>query len=156
MAVKQIVFQSLKVFQNVRKSIMYEMNVFRLLHHDNIINYYGTEVHRDKMFIFMEYCPLSLHDLLEQRGRIPEIIVKEIANQILNGLAYLHERDIVHRDIKPRNILVGQDKKLKIADFGSSKFKENALRDGIQSGTFIGTPHYMAPEGCFKLSLKSW
>lgn len=147
MAVKQIVFQSLRAFKNVRKSIMYEMNVFKLLHHENIISYYGTEVHRDKMFIFMEYCPISLHDLVEQRGIIPEIVAKELTHQVLDGLAYLHERNIVHRDIKPRNILVGQDKRFKIADFGSSKFKENALRDDIQSGTFVGTPHYMAPEG---------
>lgn len=101
----------------------------------------------DKLFIFMEYCPLSLDTLISQRGAFHENISKVIVLQILEALEYIHGKEIVHRDIKPRNILVGMDKKFKISDFGSSQYKEKALRGGIESGSFNGTPNYMSPEG---------
>ena len=96
-AVKQIIFQNLKAFESTRKSILDEMNAFKLLHHPNIIQYYGTEVHRDKLFIFMEYCPMSLDNLISNRGKFPENVVKALTRQILEGLEYLHSRNIIHR-----------------------------------------------------------
>ena len=74
----------------------------RNLDHPNIVQYYGIEPHRDKVYIFMEYCSGgSLAGLLEH-GRIEdETVIQVYALQLLEGLGYLHEAKVVHRDIKP-------------------------------------------------------
>jgi len=102
LAVKEIRFQDLQSAPNLVKTIRDEMKVMEMLRHDNIVTYYGIEVHRDKVFIFEEYCPGgSLANLLEH-GRIEdEIIIQIYALQMLSGLIYLHSQNVVHRDIKP-------------------------------------------------------
>ncbi|KAG1232577.1 hypothetical protein G6F68_019114 [Rhizopus microsporus] len=79
------------------------MKVMEMLDHRNIVQYDGMEVHRDRVYLFMEYCENgSLGALLDHGGRIEdELYVVDYAYQLLSGLAYLHENNIVHRDIKP-------------------------------------------------------
>jgi mitogen-activated protein kinase kinase kinase len=102
LAVKEIRFQDLQSAPHLVKTIRDEMKVMEMLRHDNIVQYYGIEVHRDKVYIFEEYCPGgSLANLLEH-GRIEdEIIIQIYALQLLSGLIYLHSQNVVHRDIKP-------------------------------------------------------
>jgi len=122
MAVKEIRFQDVTSFESLQRSIKDEMAVLRILHHPHIIEYYGVEVHREKAFIFMEYCPHSISSLLEH-GRIEDLnVIKLYAKQMLEGLEYLHSKGIEHRDVKPGNILIGQEGSIKFVDFGASKF----------------------------------
>lgn len=102
MAVKEIRFSDVSNLPSVYKGIRDESSVMQMLNHQNIVEYYGIEVHRDKVYIFQEYCDGgSLKDLLEH-GRIEqEEVIMNYATQILEGLAYLHGKGIVHRDIKP-------------------------------------------------------
>jgi mitogen-activated protein kinase kinase kinase len=102
LAVKEIRFQDLTSAPHLIKTIRDEMKVMEMLRHANIVEYYGIEVHRDKVYIFEEYCPGgSLANLLEH-GRIEdEIVIQIYAAQMLNGLIYLHSENVVHRDIKP-------------------------------------------------------
>ena len=102
LAVKEIRFQDLTSAPHLIKTIRDEMKVMEMLRHPNIVEYYGIEVHRDKVYIFEEYCPGgSLANLLEH-GRIEdEIVIQIYATQMLNGLIYLHSENVVHRDIKP-------------------------------------------------------
>ena len=106
MAVKEIRLQDPQLIPTIIQQIRDEMGVLQVLDHPNIVSYKGIEVHRDKVYIFMEYCSGgSLANLLEH-GRIEdETVVQVYALQMLEGLAYLHESGIVHRDIKPESKL---------------------------------------------------
>ena len=104
MAVKEIRLQDPQVIPTIVEQIGNEMRVLQALDHPNIVAYYGIEVHRDKVYLFMEYCSGgSLANLLEH-GRIEdETVIQVYALQMLEGLANLHASGIVHRDIKPES-----------------------------------------------------
>ena len=104
MAVKEIRLQDPQLIPTVAGQIRDEQAVLEVLDHPNIVSYYGIEVHRDKVYIFMEYCSGgSLAGLLEH-GRIEdETVIQVYALQMLEGLAYLHQSGIAHRDIKPES-----------------------------------------------------
>ena len=104
MAVKEIRLQDPHLIPTIAQQIRDEMGVLEVLDHPNIVEYYGIEVHRDKVYIFMEFCSGgSLANLLEH-GRIEdETFTQVYALQMLEGLAHLHSRGIVHRDIKPES-----------------------------------------------------
>lgn len=104
MAVKEIRLQDPQMIPTIVAQIRDEMGVLQVLDHPNIVAYYGIEPHRDRVYIFMEYCSGgSLASLLEH-GRIEdEMVIMVYALQMLEGLAYLHERGVVHRDIKPES-----------------------------------------------------
>ncbi|RKP00241.1 hypothetical protein CXG81DRAFT_13448, partial [Caulochytrium protostelioides] len=159
MAVKELRFQDVLKLDQLQKAIRDEMNVLQVLHHPYIVEYYGVEVHRDRMYIFMEYCPHSLSGLLDEHGRFRnEQIVRLYTKQMLTGLKYLHTHGIVHRDIKPANMLIGPTGIIKFADFGASKLYARSKTltrtaggaggrtTDHSMGTLVGTPHYIAPE----------
>lgn len=106
MAVKEIRLQDPKLIPTIAEQIREEMGVLEVLDHPNVVSYYGIEVHRDRVYIFMEFCEGgSLASLLEH-GRIEdEQVIMVYALQLLEGLAYLHESGIAHRDIKPESEL---------------------------------------------------
>ena len=102
MAVKEIKFQELSGLPNLYTQIKEELSVMEVLHHPNVVEYYGIEVHRDKVYIFEEYCQGGSLAALLEHGRIEdEGIIQVYTMQMLEGLTYLHSRGIVHRDIKP-------------------------------------------------------
>ena len=105
MAVKEIRLQDPQLIPTIVAQIKDEMGVLQVLDHPNIVSYYGIEPHRDKVYIFMEYCSGgSLAGLLEH-GRIEdETVIMVYALQMLEGLAYLHDARVVHRDIKPESM----------------------------------------------------
>jgi mitogen-activated protein kinase kinase kinase len=104
MAVKEIRLQDPQMTPQIAQSIKDEMRVLEVLDHPNVVDYIGIEVHRDKVYLFMEYCGGgSLASLLEH-GRIEDETVLQIYTlQMLEGLAYLHASNVVHRDIKPES-----------------------------------------------------
>ncbi|KAL4886556.1 hypothetical protein BJY04DRAFT_74933 [Aspergillus karnatakaensis] len=171
MAVKEIRLQDPQLIPKISQQIRDEMGVLEVLDHPNIVSYHGIEVHRDKVYIFMEYCSGgSLASLLEH-GRVEdETVIMVYALQLLEGLAYLHQSGIVHRDIKPENILLDHNGIIKYVDFGAAKiiarhgktlmpmdaFGNAGYKDGIvpkenpnrgkNQKTMTGTPMYMSPE----------
>lgn len=156
MAVKEIRLQDPQLIPTIAGQIRDEMGVLEVLDHPNVVSYYGIEVHRDKVYIFMEYCSGgSLAGLLDY-GRIEdEQVIMVYALQLLEGLAYLHESGIVHRDIKPENILLDHSGVIKYVDFGAAKViaRQGKTLIGGSSSTAVqpnksmtGTPMYMSPE----------
>lgn len=122
LAVKEIKIQDTKAMKKIFPMIKKEMTVLEMLNHPNIVQYYGVEVHRDKVNIFMEYCEGgSLASLLEH-GRIEDEMVTQVYTlELLEGLSYLHQSGIVHRDIKPENILLDFNGIIKYVDFGAAR-----------------------------------
>ncbi|KAF3939469.1 hypothetical protein ABW19_dt0204946 [Dactylella cylindrospora] len=152
MAVKEIRLQDPQLIPSIVTAIKDEMSVLEVLDHPNVVQYYGIQVHRDKVYLFMEYCQGGSLAALLEHGRIEdETVIMIYALQMLEGLAYLHENNIVHRDIKPENILLDQNGVIKFVDFGAAKViakqgktKVEATKPGLNSMT--GTPMYMSPE----------
>ncbi|KAK5145678.1 hypothetical protein LTR04_001233, partial [Oleoguttula sp. CCFEE 6159] len=156
MAVKEIRLQDPQLIPTIVSQIRDEMGVLQVLDHPNIVSYYGIEPHRDKVYIFMEYCSGgSLAGLLEH-GRIEdETVIMVYSLQMLEGLAYLHEAGVVHRDIKPENILLDHNGVIKYVDFGAAKViarQGKTLAQGSDAQprppqkSMTGTPMYMSPE----------
>src|SRR5204862_1574922 len=85
----------------------------------------------------------TLADLLAHRGRLPPDEARELAAQAARGLAHAHEAGLVHRDVKPQNLIVRRDGTVKIADFGIARAAETTI---TQAGTVLGTAAYLAPE----------
>ena len=123
-----------------------ELKIMQSLKHPNIVQYVDCHTHDNWIYIIMEYIAYGeLSKEMDKRGAIPESMVQSITLQILSALRYLHSRNIVHRDIKPDNILIASKDPLvvKLSDFGLSKCVEN---EETFLKTFCGTLLYCAPE----------
>ncbi|PYH87199.1 MAP kinase [Aspergillus uvarum CBS 121591] len=142
MAVKEIRLQDPQLIPKIAQQIRDEMGVLEVLDHPNIVSYHGIEVHRDKVYIFMEYCSGgSLASLLEH-GRVEdETVIMVYALQLLEGLAYLHQAGIIHRDIKPENILLDHNGIIKYVDFGAAKIIARQGRTVVPMDAFASTGH---------------
>jgi serine/threonine-protein kinase len=115
------------------------------LQHENIIHVYDYIRERGAMFIVMEYVQgIDLYDLLEKGGRLPYDVAAIIAMQVARALDYVHYRGIVHRDVKPANIMIARTGAVKVMDFGIAR--DTSFADLTEAGTGIGTPAYMSPE----------
>jgi serine/threonine protein kinase len=101
----------------------------------------------DRLYIYLEYVSGgSIHKLLQEYGAFKEPVTRNYTRQILSGLAYLHNQNTVHRDIKGANILVDTHGIVKLADFGMAK--HITAQSFLQS--FKGSPYWMAPEVCLQ------
>lgn len=146
-----VAIKRLKVHTNQAiEDFDHEIEVMKQLRHPNIVQFLGAVYEKPYYCIVTELLPNgSLQDLVTgytEAGRyIPEVRVLDIAKQIAQGMACLHHKGIIHRDLKTANILVGPQKQLKIADLGLAHIKQTAPHYTGFYGQF-GTPCYMAPE----------
>lgn len=129
-----------------------EISLLRDLRHPNIVQYLGCSSSADYLNIFLEYVPGgSVQTMLNSYGALPEPLVRSFVRQILTGLSYLHNRDIIHRDIKGANILVDNKGTIKISDFGiSKKLEASNILSGANNNkhrpSLQGSVFWMAPE----------
>ncbi|XP_050745210.1 mitogen-activated protein kinase kinase kinase 4 isoform X2 [Drosophila biarmipes] len=146
MAMKEIAIQPGET--RALKNVAEELKILEGIKHKNLVRYYGIEVHREELLIFMELCSEgTLESLVELTGNLPEALARRFTAQLLAGVSELHKHGIVHRDIKTANIfLVDGSNSLKLGDFGSAvKIQAHTTVPGELQG-YVGTQAYMAPE----------
>ncbi len=129
-----------------------EISLLRDLQHPNIVQYLGASSSAETLNIFLEYVPGgSVQTMLNSYGALREPLIRNFVRQIVTGLAYLHGREIIHRDIKGANILVDNKGGIKISDFGiSKKIEASNLLNGAGNNknrpSLQGSVFWMAPE----------
>ncbi len=121
-----------------------EVRIAANLSHNNIAGVHEAGESGEWVYMTQELAPgRDLRRILEEEGALPPHRAIAIARQLCTGLAHAHARGVVHRDIKPRNIIVGSDDHVKVTDFGIAQPPQE---DSPLSGAVGGTPGYMAPE----------
>lgn len=142
---------------NMVEALKREIGLLRELKHPNIVQYLGSNSDESHLNIFLEYVAGgSVATMLVNYGSLGEALISNFVRQILTGLAYLHSKDIIHRDIKGANILVDNHGSVKISDFGISKRVEASSLlqgpnppGGKRGGPRVsmqGSVFWMAPE----------
>ncbi len=127
------------------KRFVREARLAARLSHPNVVSVYDAGEDGAQPYIVMELVQgETLADLLARRGRIPPDEARALALQAAEGLAHAHEAGLVHRDVKPQNLILRGDGTLKIADFGIARTAETTAL--TQAGTVLGTAAYLSPE----------
>ncbi len=138
--------------EHARRRFLQEAKIVAALQHDNIITIYQVGEERGLPFFAMQLLQgTPLDRLLKEKGRLPTPDVVRIGRQVAEGLAVAHERNLIHRDIKPGNVWLehapGQTNyRVKILDFGLARNVTNDGQHLTRTGVIMGTPGYMAPE----------
>lgn len=125
------------------KNLRQEIGILRKLNHENIILMFDTFETDREFCVVTEYAQGELFDILQDDQRLPESTVQQIAKQLVKSLHYLHSNRIIHRDMKPQNVLIGANGRIKLCDFG---FARSMSSNTIVLTSIKGTPLYMSPE----------
>jgi len=123
--------------------LLKEPRLLASLNHPNIVSITTAEKQNDIFFIVMEYVPgATLEQIIETEGALELSRGLDYICQICNAIGHAHAQGVLHRDLRPGNVLVSKTGLLKVADFGTARFLEIAAH----GSTVIGSPAYMAPE----------
>jgi serine/threonine-protein kinase OSR1/STK39 len=157
-AIKKIDLEQTRDESDVQK----EIKTLSSFKHENITAYYGCFLNKHKLWIIMELMDgESVHSIIHSFEKkrqkmtkpdnypiLPEIDMSIILREVLKGIAYLHQENCIHRDIKAQNILLNRKGEVKLADFGVSSLTGHQGYGGgkARPKTFVGTPCWMAPE----------
>lgn len=128
-----------KDLQNLRL----EIGILQRLDHENIIRLLDSFETNTDFVVVTEYAYGELFEIFQDDKSLPEEEVRRIAKQLVQGLNYLHSQKIIHRDMKPQNVLVGADDTIKLCDFGFARVMSSQT---VVLTSIKGTPLYMAPE----------
>jgi tetratricopeptide (TPR) repeat protein len=140
----KILTANLKENEVAVKYFLREARAAAQMAHQNIVTVYDAGEQDGEFYMAMEFVEgQTLKALINRQGAFPEKLVRYIMIQVCKGLAYAHDRGLVHRDVKPGNIMLTRDRQLKIMDFGLAKFVEEV---NVHNTRAIGTPYYMSPE----------
>ncbi|XP_033833711.1 serine/threonine-protein kinase 36 [Periophthalmus magnuspinnatus] len=131
--------RSEKELRNLKR----EIEIMRDLQHPNIVQLFDSFETATEVVVVTEYAEGQLFQILEDDGSLPECQVREIACQLVSALYYLHSHRILHRDMKPQNILLGKSGVVKLCDFGFARAMSVST---LVLTSIKGTPLYMSPE----------
>jgi eukaryotic-like serine/threonine-protein kinase len=141
----KVLADNLAADEAFRKRFLREARLAAQLSHRNVVQIYDSDEADGRPYIVMEYVEgETLADLLARRGRLPAGEAVELALQVCSGLDHAHRAGLVHRDIKPRNLLLRPDGTVKIVDFGIARSAGGTRL--TETGSVLGTAAYLAPE----------
>ncbi|XP_039198300.1 mitogen-activated protein kinase kinase kinase 19 [Crotalus tigris] len=151
-AVKQVALNACDQAGNKKEyqKLQEEVEILKNLTHVNIVGYLGTSLENNIVSIFMEFVPGgSISSIIHRFGPLSEMVFCKYTKQIVQGVAYLHENCVVHRDIKGNNVMLMPNGTIKVIDFGCAKrlacvSLTNTHSEPLKS--VHGTPYWMAPE----------
>lgn len=131
--------------EEFRRRFKNESKAIAVLSHPNIVKVYDVSLGDKLQYIVMEYVEgITLKEYIEQQGVIPWKEAVHFTTQILRALQHAHDKGIVHRDIKPQNILLLENGTIKVTDFGIARFSRGETRTMTEAA--IGSVHYISPE----------
>ena len=131
--------------EEFRRRFKNESKAIAVLSHPNIVKVYDVSLGDKLQYIVMEYVEgITLKEYIEQQGVIPWKEAVHFTTQILRALQHAHDKGIVHRDIKPQNILLLENGSIKVTDFGIARFSRGETRTMTEAA--IGSVHYISPE----------
>lgn len=126
-----------------------EAQAMKELDHQNIVHVFDFGKQDNQLFIAMTFVQgYSLSDVLQRKSQLPFEAIGVIIRQIARGLLYAHSKGVVHRDVKPSNIMLTRDNRVYVMDFGISYIQELEKDRLTKTGMTMGTPEYMSPEQC--------
>lgn len=127
-----------------RAKLQSEIKIHRSLNHENVVKFEHVFEDTETVYIQLELCPFqTLNELLKRRKRQTDVEIKVYVKQICNGILYLHQNKIIHRDLKLGNFFLGENMVLKIGDFGLAA---KLSFETEKRHTVCGTPNYISPE----------
>jgi serine/threonine-protein kinase len=130
--------------EGLRDRFLREAGTAGTLNHRNIVTIYDYGEHEGQPYIIMEYVAgVTLADTIRSQAELSLTRKLEIMADLVDGLDYAHNKGVVHRDVKPANVMINHDDVVKILDFGIAHVADSSL---TQIGTMMGTPNYMSPE----------
>jgi hypothetical protein len=131
--------------EEARQRLMREGRIGARLQHPHVISMFDVVVHEDRPWLVMEYLPSkSLAAMLTEGGPIEPRVAAEIGRQVADGLSAAHAAGVVHRDVKPGNVLIADDGRVKLTDFGVSRAVDDVQL--TRTGLIAGTPAFLSPE----------
>jgi HAMP domain-containing protein len=145
-AIKTLKQELLSEDANALERFKSEIRLARRISHRNVVRTHDLGEFSGVYFITMEYVEgTTLKELIKRRGRLPIPVTLTVAKQLCRALEVAHEQGVIHRDIKPQNMVVEPDGVLKVMDFGIARLAKR--QSGMtEQGMVVGTPEYMAPE----------
>ena len=115
------------------------------LNHPNIVQVYDFGVEGDAAYLVMEFIQgRELRSYFDEHGKFEVAEAVRIMGELLDALDFAHDKNVIHRDVKPANVMLDEHRRVKLADFGVARVQDGAERS--QAGTMVGTPAFMSPE----------
>lgn len=146
---KHVIIKQLRISgkKTITQRFRREADLMISFRHENIVPVYDHFREGSSYYIVMEFIDgLSLEDLLEKKGALNPIAASLIFCEVAKGLKYAHDKGVVHRDIKPDNVLISKNGEVRLVDFGIATSAEGSEEELTSTGMVMGTPAYMSPE----------
>jgi serine/threonine protein kinase len=137
----------LRVNPQERARFVIEAKTVAALKHPNIVDIFAIADDGADLFLVFEFVDgKTVHDLVQREGRLPMPEAARVVRAVADALAFAHGKGVIHRDMKPSNIMLDAQGRVKVMDFGIARMAKDALTRYSMTNTIVGTPPYMAPE----------